>query len=313
MYDFMLKSNERGWRKDGGILEIRDAEQGSAVKIVGVKDFYLPHIFECGQCFRWNRQEDGSYIGVAKGKILHIEQREDELILHNSSIDDFHTIWMPYFDLARDYGRIKKILSQENEILKEAVAYGWGMRILKQDIWEMLISFIISANRSMRMIQKSITLLCEKYGEYIGIYQGQRYYDFPKAEVLMRQSPETIRNVTRVGYRSPYIVGTAKMVAEGKIDLCQLESLSTKDARRELMRLPGVGPKVADCILLFALGKQDAFPVDVWIRRAMENLYFAGKETPPKQLCRYGEEKFGDLAGFAQQYLFYYVRDLKVW
>lgn len=293
-------------------MRIEDAGQGGAVRIVEIKNFYLPHIFECGQCFRWNRQEDGSYIGVAKGKILHIEQREDELIFHNSSIDDVNQIWMPYFDLSRDYGTIKKMLSRENETLKKAVAYGWGMRILKQDIWETLISFIISANRSMRMIQKSIELLCEEYGESIGTYRGKRYYDFPKAEVLMFQSPEAIRNLTRVGYRAPYIVKTAEMVAKGKIDLYRLESLPTEEARRELTRLPGVGPKVADCILLFALGKQDAFPVDVWIRRAMENLYFAGKQIPPKELRRYGEEKFGDLAGFAQQYLFYYVRDFKM-
>jgi N-glycosylase/DNA lyase len=285
---------------------------GGAVKVQGIKDFYLPHIFECGQCFRWNEQEDGSYIGAANGKILHIEQTEDEVIFKNSSIEDFNEIWIDYFDLNRDYGEIKKVLSREDPILKEAIKYSWGIRILKQDVWETLISFVISANRGIAMIKKSIELLCQEYGNFIGVYKGRKYYDFPKAEVLMNQNIERLREIIRTGYRSPYIVKGAIKAVEENIDLYGLKNYSTEEVRKVLLQFPGVGPKVSDCILLFSLGKYDVFPVDVWIKRVIEHIYFLGKEIDIKKVRLFGREKFGKWAGVAQQYLFYYARELKI-
>jgi len=283
-------------------------ENGDKI-IVKTNDFDPIHIFECGQCFRWNREEDFSFIGVAFGKILNVKKEDNCIIFSNTNLDEFNDIWFKYFDLGRDYSKIKKKLSKD-PILKEAVNFGSGIRILNQDPFETLISFIISANNGIPRIKKSIELICKRYGDCIGEYNGKKYYSFPTPEVLSKVSMDELRECS-VGFRDRYIYSAANMVANGEIDIYNLKYLSINGARDTLMKFPGVGPKVSDCIMLFSMEKHGAFPIDVWVKRVMEYFYLK-EDTSLKKIQVYGQEKFKNLAGFAQQYLFYYARELGI-
>ena len=284
-------------------------EGNNKVIIEGIKDFDPVHIFECGQCFRWNKEEDNSFTGVAFERVLNVKSEDDKIILSNTNLEDFNNIWYNYFDLERDYGEMKEELS-EDEILKEAVKFGSGIRILKQEPFETLISFIISANNAIPRIKSSIESLSKRYGKYIGEYNGKDYYAFPTAEALSKVDVEELKE-TKIGFRAKYVSSAAKRVYNGEADLNDIKTLDTDEAREKLMEFQGVGPKVSDCILLFAMEKYDAFPIDVWVKRIMEYFYLK-EDTSMKKIQRYGEEKFKDLAGFAQQYLFYYARELGI-
>ncbi|MBU5292992.1 DNA-3-methyladenine glycosylase [Anaerosalibacter bizertensis] len=284
-------------------------EGNNKVIIEGIKDFDPVHIFECGQCFRWNKEEDKSFTGVAFERVLNVKSEDDKIILSNTNLEDFNNIWYNYFDLERDYGEMKEELS-EDEILKEAVKFGSGIRILKQEPFETLISFIISANNAIPRIKSSIERLSKRYGKYIGEYNGKDYYAFPTAEALSKVDVEELKE-TKIGFRAKYVSSAAKRVYNGEADLNDIKTLDTDEAREKLMEFQGVGPKVSDCILLFAMEKYDAFPIDVWVKRIMEYFYLK-EDTSMKKIQRYGEEKFKDLAGFAQQYLFYYARELGI-
>ncbi|TCO76410.1 DNA-3-methyladenine glycosylase family protein [Marinisporobacter balticus] len=285
-------------------------EQHRKVIVEGIIDFELSDTFECGQCFRWNREEDDSFTGVAKGKLINIQKKGKQIIFDNTTKEEFLNTWIDYFDLDRDYGRIKKNVAQNDAIMEKAILHGRGIRILNQDEWEILISFIISSNRAIKLIKKSIEALCSRYGKFIGTYNGKKYYDFPNPEELVGKSIEEIK-ASHTGYRAKYIVDTTKMIMEKQIEIYDLKNLSTTDARKELLRFSGVGPKVADCILLFSMNKYDAFPIDVWVKRVMEYFYLPDAATL-KQVQVFAKKKFGDYAGFAQQYLFYYARELGI-
>lgn len=285
-------------------------EKNGQVIVKGIKDFELSHTFECGQCFRWNREYDGSFTGVAKGKVININKNGDEVIFDHTTKDEFLNIWVEYFDLNRDYGIIKKRLGKIDTIMQKAIIHGTGIRILNQDEWEILISFIISSNRGIGLIKKSIESLCERYGEFIGEYRGKKYYDFPKPEDLINISIDEIKK-SYTGYRAKYIVNTVTMLVEKQVEIYTFKNLSTEFAREELLHFSGVGPKVADCILLFSMGKYDAFPIDVWVKRVMEYFYLQ-EGTSMKKVQNFAKEKFEDYAGFAQQYLFYYARELGI-
>lgn len=281
-------------------------ERGGGAVLSGVKHFNIVDTFECGQCFRWDRQEDGSYIGVAKGRVLSISQQGTDVFLRGATIEDYKTIWERYFDLARDYGKIQKVLSCD-KVLKRAIEFGGGIRILAQDPFEVLISFIISANNHIPRIKQIIFRLCESYGEPIEL-EGRRYYSFPTPETIAELSLEDLK-ILRAGYRDKYILEAAKMVASGSLDLGKLYSMPYHKAKAELMKVKGVGEKVANCILLYGFGRHEAFPVDVWVRRMAAQYYGAcSKADIDRVLC----ERFGLFGGFAQQYLFYYARELKI-
>lgn len=283
--------------------------RGDKVIIQNMEHFEPKHVFECGQCFRWDKEADNSYTGVAHGKTLNVRKDGENIIFSNTSLDDFNDIWVDYFDLKNDYGEIKDKLS-DDPTLKEAIKFGHGIRILKQDEWEMLISFIMSARNSIPMIKRSINILSERYGKYIGEYNGKNYYSFPEADVLAQLSLEDIQDC-KTSFRAKYIANAATIVSGGDIDIYRIKNLSTEDARSELMRFAGVGPKVSDCIMLFSMNKYDAFPIDVWVKRVMEYFYLK-QDTSLKIIQEYGQNKFGDYAGYAQQYLFYYARELGI-
>lgn len=282
-------------------------EKDNKIIIEKMKDFDPKHIFECGQAFRWHKEEDESYTAVHKSKVINVKKDELDIIFSNTNIEDFKNIWYNYFDLGIDYEKIKKELSKD-PILKEAVKFGEGIRIINQEPFEIIISFIISANNQIPNIKKSIELIALNYGERIGAYNDREYYSFPEAQVLASVEKRELEELTRVGYRSKYIINSSKKICSGEIDLSHLQQTSTKDAKQILMKLPGVGPKVSDCALLFAFNKDDAFPVDVWIGRIMKYFYLE-ENANLKDISIYAKDKFKDLAGFAQQYLFYYARE----
>lgn len=288
-------------------FSIKEIQNG--IVIENIENFEARHIFECGQCFRWIRENDGSYTGIAFGKVINVLNIDcNKVIINNTNIEDFYNIWVHYFDLSRDYRAIKILLSQD-EVMRNAIEFGHGIRILNQSPWEILISFIVSANNSIPLISRSLNILCEKYGDPVA-YNGKTYFTFPKPERLFNLDILDIA-ICRAGFRCKYIFDAVQKVRCGDIDLSSISKLPIDKAREELMKVNGVGPKVADCIMLFSMQKHEAYPVDVWVKRVTE-YYFLGKDVKMKEIQSFANEKFGELAGFAQQYLFYFAREMKI-
>lgn len=283
-------------------------QEGNSVIVDKIKDFDPVHTFECGQCFRWLRQEDGSYTGVAKNKVINVSVVDDALLIKNTNIEDFKNIWFDYFDLGRDYGQIKDAVMKDDN-MKKATAFGWGIRLLKQDIWETLISFIISANNRIPRIMKTVGVIAREYGDELTM-DGEKFYSFPEVKKLSQSTIEGLE-VCKGGFRCKYIINSSNIISNGQVNLCQIVQMDTDDAREELMKFPGVGPKVADCVLLYSGTKYNVFPTDVWVRRVMEELYFK-REASFGEIQKFAGSYFGDLAGFAQQYLFYFARENKI-
>ena len=290
--------------------------------------FELKDIFECGQCFRWNEQEDGSYIGVIKNGVIQVKKEKKickekngakeinktkEIITFTGKCDgNLQEIVEKYFDLNRDYEKIKSQLENIDEYLKTSIEYGKGIRILNQDLWETIISFIISANNNIPRIKGIIERISQKYGNKIE-WNGKKYYTFPTPEQLKDVTVQEFRNLG-LGFRDIRLYETTQMILNKEVDLEKLrKNPNTQEVRNELLKLSGVGPKVADCILLFSdLKRFDVFPIDVWVRRVMNDLYI--KESDESKVSKakiekLAEEKFGDLKGLAQQYLFYWRRE----
>lgn len=278
--------------------------------IENIKSFELEHIFECGQCFRWNKQENGSYIGTFKHNVFKVEKQTNRIIFTGICDGDIQNICNEYFSLNEDYEKIKKNLAKIDKYLKKSIEFGKGIRILHQDLWETLISFIISANNNIPRIKKIIERLSQNYGKKIE-FEGKKYYTFPSPEELAKASVEDLRNLG-LGFRDVRVYETTQRVLKGKIDLQKIEKEKRiEEIEKKLLEIPGVGPKVADCIMLFALKKYQVFPIDVWVRRVMSELYFENKEQKPQKIKQFVEQYFGDKAGLAQQYLFYWRRELK--
>ncbi|HEY8363113.1 MAG TPA: DNA glycosylase [Tissierellaceae bacterium] len=288
-------------------MEYNIIVEDNRIVLKEMRNFDPKHIFECGQAFRWKVEDDNSYTTIAYGKVLNVKRENNDIIMNNTDLDDFYNIWYNYFDLGRDYDEIKEELSKD-PILKEAIRFGEGIRILNQEPFETIISFIISANNQIPRIKKSIELISRNYGEKI---EGTEYYSFPKAEKLAEAKPEDLKEICRVGFRAERIVETSKIIASGGLDINKIYELPKEEGKELLLKLPGVGNKVSECILLFAFKKSDAFPVDVWVKRVMEFFYLK-EDTDVKLIGDYGAKLFGSLAGFAQQYLFYYARELGI-
>lgn len=274
--------------------------------------FELKDIFECGQCFRFNKQEDESYTGVVGNNVINVEKVDNEVHIKSVGEDNLEELVVNYFDLNRDYEQIKDKLSKIDENMQKSISYGKGIRILNQDLWETIISFIISANNNIPRIKGIIDRMSERYGKKI-IFEGKEYYTFPTVDELSKASVEDLRALG-LGFRDVRVYETTKMIKNKEVDLEQLKN--EKDfnkVRNTLLTLPGVGPKVADCILLFStLKRWEAFPIDVWVRRVMNELYIKNPdETKVKkeEIEKIAYEKFGNLAGIAQQYLFYWKRE----
>ena len=278
--------------------------------IKNCKSFKVKDIFECGQCFRWNEELDGSYTGIFEHNVLNVKEEKDIVItgICNGDIED---ICKNYFDLDRNYEEIKETLSLIDDNMKESIKYGEGIRILNQDLWEMIISFIISANNNIPRIKGIIERMSAKYGQEIK-FRGTSYYTFPTIDELSQASVKDLKDLG-LGFRDRYVYETTKKIKEGKINLEDLKQEPTNEVRKQLLTLTGVGPKVADCIMLFSTLKRfDVFPVDVWVRRVMNDLYIHNEDETKvnkKQIQEIARDKFGALEGIAQQYLFYWKRE----
>ena len=272
-----------------------------------VEDFNLQHIFDCGQCFRWDKLDNNTYTGVAKNKALKISMNKNCVTLYDTSLYDFNNFWYDYFDFGTDYSKIKKELSAD-PVLNDAINYGYGIRILNQDLFECVISFIISASNNIPRIKKIINTLCTLYGDKIS-YMGKTYYSFPTPQKIYSAGLYGLSKIN-AGFRDKYILSAAKFFLE-EFDDDFFKNLDYDRAKKELLRIYGVGNKVADCILLFSLSKRNSFPVDVWVKRVMEYFYFENEESI-KTIKDFSQNKFKNLGGYAQQYLFYYARDMKI-
>jgi len=286
------------------------SENGNIV-IEKSDSFVISQTLECGQCFNFEKLGDEDYVLTAFDRVLRLYEKDGKIIFEDTTEEDFKNIWIKYFDFEKDYSGIKSFLSQRDKTMKEALEYAPGIRILNQDFFECLISFIISQNNRIPMIKKVVANLSRRYGRYIKTVDGKDYYSFPKAEDLAGISEEELME-SKTGFRAKYIIDAVNRALTGEIDEEKFAALSTEEARKLLMEIKGVGPKVADCVLLFSLGRSDAFPTDVWVKRVMSHFYFDGKDTPVKAIHSFAYDMFGEYAGFAQQYLFNYARQFKI-
>lgn len=283
--------------------------QEQIYKINQIETFVLQHVFECGQCFRWNKQPDESYTGVFENNVINVAVKNEQIVFKGICNGNIQDIVNEYFDLHRDYTKIQENLSKIDEPLKMSVQYGKGIRLLNQNLWETIISFIISANNNIPRIKGIIERLSKQYGNSIE-WNNQIYYTFPTPEELSKASITDLRALG-LGFRDQRVYETTKIILTKQVDLGKLkQEKGTKRIREILLTLPGVGPKVADCIMLFSTLKcLDVFPVDVWVRRVMNELYFKLPEENKlkrEQIEKLAYEKYGNLAGIAQQYLFYW-------
>lgn len=271
------------------------------------QNFNILQIADSGQCFRMNQIKTASdkivYEMIAYGKYLKLEQVEEDQVEFHCSEDEYYELWEDYFDLSYDYeGLVKTLVEGEDPFLKEAAAYGNGIRILKQEPFEAMISFIISQNKNIPAIRSAIEALCVRYGEKIIVEENgdKEYYSFPTPEALAKADTVELRKL-KMGYRDEYIISAAKAVKNGDIDLEYLKQVGFDEAVKALKGVHGIGDKVANCISLYGLHHIEGFPVDVWIKRVLNEIYDN----------KFEKEQYSGYAGIVQQYMFYYMRYLK--
>lgn len=288
---------------------MRIEEKNGNLILTKVKDFNIEQILECGQCFHFVKLNEMEYVTVAYDRVLHIKQEADTVILYNTDMKEYDSIWKHYFDMDTDYGKIKQYLMDNCEELKEAIKQKSGIRILRQDFTETLLSFIISQNKQIPHIKQIVAGISKEYGKLAGVIDGVEFYCFPKLDELLKISEDDFRSL-KTGFRAPYLCDAIRHLKEwGELE--GFAQLSFEEAKSKLMTIKGVGDKVANCVLLFGLGYTSAFPVDVWIKRIMESIYFK-EDTPKEKIMDYAKERFGQFGGYAQQYLFYFARDGKI-
>lgn len=266
----------------------------------------LGHTFLNGQCFRWNLTKENSFIGVVAGKVYEAKKMDANTLRLYNATEDERDFFQKYFDLDRNYIGIEKALSGMDSVLAQAVEFGRGMRILRQEPWEVVVSFILSVQKNIASTQKNIERLCEKYGQKI-FYQDCCFYAFPEAKELADSDEESIRQ-TKCGFRAKGVLDAARKVNEGEVVLSNIFDLTYERAREELQKIYGVGQKVADCILLFGFGKYAACPIDTWMKKALETLYGV-RFYNMGDYHRFAQKKWESYSGYAQQYIFYYMRE----
>lgn len=290
-------------------------------KMENLKDFKLAHILENGQCFRWDRieeQNDSAFIGVVSNNVFKISEKEKEILGNdNLEVIKLTDIYVEttmeetaakkfleeYFNLSENYEDIKKKYSENYESLKKATEFAYGLRILKQDEFETIISFIISANNNIKRIKKIINNISMKCGKKIE-FEGKEYYGFPSIEELRKLKEEDFKSLG-AGFRAKYLESTVNKIYSDNLE--KLNNLSNKELEKELLNLKGVGPKVANCIMLFGFNRIDSFPIDVWVKRVMQEEFFGGEEVSNKKIEEFANTLYKK--GLAQQYLFYWRRE----
>ena len=265
----------------------------------------LEKTFECGQCFRWMKTGENEYTGVVSGRVIRAASECTGISFFSDNMENLTGLISDYFSLETDYEEINRQIDTD-EHLSECISYAKGIRILRQDPFETMISFIISQNNNIPRIRGIIDRICRKYGRPI-TFEGKTFYSFPSPEALSQVSADEFRALG-TGFRDKYLVDAVNRVTKGELDLNALHSLSTDDARNRLMKVKGIGRKVADCILLFSYSRLEICPVDVWMKKIFSKYYDIKEKDMDRAFCL-SAEKWGEYAGIAQQYLFYYERE----
>lgn len=273
---------------------------------LNVECFNLKYTLECGQCFRWECIEDNTYIGVIEDRVIKIKQQGNKLLIWSSLTTNLEQAVSKYFDLTKDYSFLEKEIAKIDKNVEESLKYSSGIRILNQPLFETIISYIISANNNIKRISRSVKDISRKYGKKV-LFENNEYYLFPTLEEIANITIDDLLECG-TGFRARYIKNVINYFLDNKSFLMNLENMDTENARKSLMSLMGVGPKVADCILLFSLKRGEVFPIDVWVKRIMEKLYFKDN-TSIKEISEYAKDKFGKHAGIVQQHLFHNVRE----
>lgn len=281
--------------------------------IKNIEDFDLKETLECGQCFHFLNTEESdnnyTYLISSFNRGLKIEQKNGDLIFHDTTVDEYNSIWKEYFDLDRDYKSIKKEIGDASPELRDIIEKNSGIRLLNQDFFETLISFIISQNNQIPRIKKLVNDISEKWGSKSFSYIDN-IYNFPDAGTMDKVTEEELREL-KTGFRAPYIVDAVSRFNSGEINEEELRHADTAECEKKLCIIRGVGNKVANCVMLFSLGKRDSFPIDVWMKRVLEQVYFNGEEKSKEYLFDFSKDKFGSLGGYAQQYLFAFARGIR--
>jgi len=263
--------------------------------LTDLQHFDLEQTLDNGQAFRWRKLNDTTWAGIAYGRYLEVEFSGGVLVLKNITEKEYENIWRDYFALAVDYSDLRQKLSVSSNMSAALELYP-GLRLMQQDPWEMLISFILSQNSNIPRIKKMINTLCENFGDKIFCGENENGYTFPTAEKLATLTENDL-SIIKSGYRAAYILDAARQVADKRLDIEKLKAQSTEEVRAALLNVHGVGPKVADCVLLFGFARTECYPMDIHMKRAMEKLYPDGFP-----------EEFKEVAGIAQQFLFHYAR-----
>lgn len=287
-------------------------QENNNIILTDIPDFNLAQTLECGQCFHFVRQDDpeksgkdaSEYTLAAYGRGLRLRQAGDTFIFFDTSLEDFEKVWIPYFDLERDYGRIKRFITERNPELEAIVEKNAGIRLLNQEFFETLLSFIISQNNRIPQIKKVVADISSEWGRDAG--NGMNA--FPDADMLAEVSETDFRE-KKAGFRAAYLCDAVEKILSGEIREEEFAGMGLAECEKKLCTVKGVGPKVANCIMLFSLGKREAFPIDVWMKRVLEQVYFGGEAKTKTELAAFAREKYGEYGGYAQQYLFAYARE----
>ncbi len=276
--------------------------------IIKDTDINLSDTVTCGQCFRFYKMDDDSFTMILSDRVINIKQDNNNLIVESSNEDNLEEIIIEYFDLNNDYNKINNEILKKDKTLKSSINLSRGFKILNQNPFEMLISYIISQNNNVKRIMKSVELLSIKYGKKV-TFKNNDYYLFPSYKDLKSITIEDIKDIG-VGFRDTYIISALNLINKGMIDLNKIYDMNTDDALNYLMLIKGVGPKVASCILLFAYKKYDVFPVDTWVMQSMKELYPNVKNSQ-KEIIKFAKEKYGSYSGIALQYMYHSMRNVK--
>lgn len=285
-----------------------------------VCDYDLAATLASGQAFRW-RERDGWWEGVVAGRWVRLQQTSEGILAETTADETIKNPRLESQAAAPPWDWLVHYLQTEVDLpavlasfpddapMRAATTYCRGLRLLRQDPWECLASFILSSTKQIVQIQQIVALLCERFGEALPVPPAHEraFFSFPTAQRLAACAESDLRDC-KMGFRAPNLLRTAQMISAGEINLAHLHALSVGEARDELLKFPGVGNKIANCVLLFAYGFQQAFPVDVWVMKALQELYFPRRRANPKRLERFIHTHFGINAGYAQQYLFHYMR-----
>ena len=284
--------------------------------LTDISDFDLAQTLECGQCFHFVRLDDpeescrgmSEYALAAFGKGLRVRQEDDTFTFFDTDEEAFVNVWVPYFDLERDYSVIKKQIAEGSPELKDIIEKNAGIRLLNQDFFETLLSFIISQNNRIPQIKKVVADISKSWGSFLFASGDKEIYSFPAPESLSGICEEDFRE-KKTGFRAAYLCDGVRKFMSGELDEDVLRNSILEDCEKQLCSVKGVGTKVANCIMLFSLGRREAFPIDVWMKRVMEHVYFKGEEQSKEKLAAFAREKYGEYGGYAQQYLFAYARE----